>query len=95
MKETRRRFTAAFKAKVAIEALQERKTLSEISTEFRVHSNMIKRWKQEFVSRASEIFDTKAVSNDYESEQERLYAKIGKLEMEKEWLKKNSRKAGV
>jgi len=56
---------------------------------------MIKRWKQEFVSRASEIFDTKAVSNDNESEQERLYAKIGKLEMEKDWLKKISRKAGV
>jgi transposase len=95
MKETRRKFTAAFKAKLAIEALQERKTLAEISTEFGVHSNMIKRWKQEFVSRASEIFETKAVSNDNESEQERLYAKIGKLEMEKDWLKKISRKAGV
>jgi transposase-like protein len=92
MKETRRRFKAAFKATVAIEALRERKTLAEICTEFGIHPNMINRWKQEFVSRAPEIFETKATSNDFEVERETLYAKIGKLEMEKEWLKKISRK---
>lgn len=95
MKETRRRFSASFKAKVAIEALQERKTLSEMSSEFGVHANMIKRWKQEFVSRGSEIFENKAATNDFEVEREKLYAKIGKLEMEKEWLKKISKTAGV
>jgi transposase-like protein len=95
MKEKRRRFSSAFKAKVAIEALQERKTLSEMCSEFGVHANMIKRWKQEFVSRGSEIFENKAVSNDFDAEREKLYAKIGKLEMEKEWLKKTLKTAGA
>jgi len=95
MKETRRSFSAAFKAKVAIEALQERKTMAELTQQFGIHPNMIKRWKQEFVSRSSEIFETKAASNDFEAEREKLYAKIGKLEVEKEWLKKNLGRVGA
>jgi transposase len=95
MKETRRKFSAAFKAKVAIEALQERKTMAELTQQFGVHSNMIKRWKQEFISRSSEVFETKAASNDFEAEREKLFAKIGQLEMEKEWLKKISGRVGV
>lgn len=95
MKETRRRYSAEFKAKVAIEALQERRTMAELTQKYEVHANMIKRWKQEFVSRSTEIFETKAPSNDFEAEREKLYAKIGKLEMEKEWLKKISKKAGI
>ena len=67
MKETRRRFSAAFKAKVAIEALQERKTMAELSHQYGIHANMIKRWKQEFVSRSTEIFETKAATNDFEA----------------------------
>ena len=95
MKKTRRKFTAAFKAQVAIEAIQERKTLAEISEQYEVHPNMIQRWKKEFESRSSEIFETKSQTNDFEAEREKLYAKIGQLEMEKEWLKKISRRAGL
>lgn len=95
MKNTRRRFTAAFKAKIAIEALQERKTMAELSSHYGVHSNMIQRWKQEVLSRSIEIFETKSSSNDFEVEREKLYAKIGQLEMEKEWLKKISGRAGA
>ncbi len=95
MKGTRRSFSAAFKAKVAIEALQERKTMAELTQHFEIHANMIKRWKQEFVSRSSEIFESKATSNDFEVEREKLYAKIGKLEVEKEWLKKNLERVGA
>ena len=95
MKSTRRRFSAAFKAKVAIEALQERKTMAELSSQYGVHANMIQRWKQEMLSRSVEIFETKSSSNDFEVEREKLYAKIGQLEMEKEWLKKISGRAGA
>jgi transposase len=95
MKKTRRRYSAEFKAKVAIEALQERKTMAELTEQYGIHANMIKRWKQEFVSRSTEIFETKAPSDNIEAEREKLYAKIGKLEMEKEWLKKISRKDGA
>lgn len=45
MKIGRRVFTGAFKAQVALEALKERETLSELSKRFEIHPNMIKRWK--------------------------------------------------
>ncbi len=84
MKKTRRKFTAAFKAKVAIEALKERMTLSELSEQYEIHSNQIQKWKQEFVSRSTEIFETKAPEKNFESERKKLFAKIGELKMEKE-----------
>jgi transposase len=56
---------------------------------------MISKWKQEFVNRAGEIFETKAPEEESEREKERLYAKIGQLEMERDWLKKISKKMNL
>lgn len=95
MKKVRRNFSSAFKAQVALEAIKERETLAELSKRFEVHPNMISKWKQEFVERSSEIFNTKAPQENLEAEKERLFAKIGQLEMERDWLKKISRKAGL
>jgi transposase-like protein len=95
MTKTRKRYTAAFKAKVALEAIQERKTMSELVSEYGVHSNMIQRRKKEFISRSSEIFETKGPSFEDEKEKQKLFAKMGQLEMEKEWLKKISGRAGI
>jgi len=95
MKRGRRVFSGAFKAQVAIEAFKERETLAELSKRFEVHPNMIKRWKQELIDRSSEIFETKSPEDNSEVEKDRLYAKIGQLEMEREWLKKISRKGGL
>jgi len=95
MKRSRRIFSGAFKAQVAIEALKERDTLAELSKRFEVHPQVISKWKQEFVERSHEIFETKAPEENLEKEQERLYAKIGQLEMERDWLKKISKKAGL
>jgi transposase len=95
MKTERRKFSAAFKAQVAIEALKERETLAELSKRFDVHPNMISKWKQEFLDRSSEIFSTKAPEENFEVEKERLFAKIGQLEMERDWLKKISKRAGL
>ena len=95
MKKGRRVFSGAFKAQVAIEAFKERETLAELSKRFEVHPNMIKRWKQELIDRSSEIFETKSPEDNSEVEKDRLYARIGQLEMEREWLKKISRKAGL
>lgn len=96
MRAKRRKFTAAFKAQVVIEALKERLTLSEISTKFEVHHNMISKWKQEFLERAPEIFEGgKEPKEDFDAERDRLHAKIGELEMQRDWLKKISKKAGL
>ena len=89
MKKTRRKFSAEFKAKVAIEALKERETLQELALKFELHPNQISQWKQEFIEKSSQVFNNAKPSNHEEVEVSELYHKIGKLEMEKEFLKKN------
>ncbi|MBL7137898.1 MAG: transposase [Bacteroidales bacterium] len=95
MKTKRKKFTAAFKAEVAIAALKERESLAELSKRYEVHPNMISKWKQEFIDRSSEIFETQPPEVDFEAERETLYATIGKLEVERDWLKKISKRAGL
>ena len=95
MKAKRRKFTSAFKAKVAIEAIRERKTLAELSKEYEVHPNIITKWKKEFLERSSVVFETGPPQDDFEAEREKLFAKIGQLEVERDWLKKTSVKAGL
>jgi transposase len=94
MKKSRRKFTSAFKAKVAIEALKERETLADLSKRFEVHPTMISKWKQEFIELSVNVFETKS---DVEPgvDPEKLYAKIGQLEIENDFLKKSVRKAGL
>lgn len=94
MKGTRRKFNAAFKAKVAIEALKERESLAELSKRFEVHANIISKWKQEFVQGASAVFE-KEKDKLQEPDPEKLYAKIGKLELENEYLKKSLGRLGL
>jgi transposase len=94
MKQKRRKFSGAFKAKVAIEALKERETLAELSKRFEVHPNMISKWKQEFLERSAEVFDKKS-DDESEVDPEKLYAKIGQLEIENDFLKKSLNKIGL
>ena len=95
MKQTRRKFTGSFKAQVAIKALKERDSLSDLARRFEVQPNLILKWKKEFVDRSSEIFETKAPEEEYQVEKDRLYSKIGRLEMENDFLKKVSKKLGL
>ena len=95
MKAKRRKFSSGFKAKVAIEALKERATLAELSKQFEVSSSLISKWKQEFLDRSQEIFDTSRPETESEERMDHLYTKIGKLEVERDWLKKNLKKAGL
>ena len=95
MKTSRRKFSGAFKAQVAIEALKERESLAEIAKKYEVHPNMISKWKQEFLERAPEIFETKSPEQQTQVDVDKLYAKIGQLEMERDFLKKVSKKLGL
>jgi len=94
MKNSRRKFTGAFKAKVAIEALKERESLADLSKKFEVHATMISKWKQEFIENASVVFE-KDPDPENKADIEKLYSKIGKLEVEKDFLKKACLKAGL
>jgi len=87
----RRKFAAEFKAKVVLEALTERESLTEIAQKYQMHPNMISQWKKEFLSKAANVFGKGLnTPGDGEKEKERLYEKIGKLQMELDFLKKAS-----
>ncbi len=58
MKKSRRTFTSDFKAKVAIEAIKEIKTISELAQIYQVHPNLITQWKRAFLSGAGKVFDS-------------------------------------
>ena len=95
MKRMRRKCRNEFKAKVAIEALKERETLAKLALRFEVHQNQISQWKQEFLSNSSLVFvNGNAKVDKTEAEKEKLYTKIGRLEMEREFLKKSLTKLG-
>ena len=66
MKKSRRKFSAAFKAQVVIEALKERETLSELANRFEVSPNQISIWKREFLNHASNVFSTEKKKEDTE-----------------------------
>ncbi len=95
MKAKRKQYTSNFKAKVAIEALKEKETLAELSKRFEVHPTMIGKWKQDFLSRAASVFEKSAESESEEQiDPDQLYAKIGRLELENEFLKKSLKRLG-
>jgi putative transposase len=89
----RRTLSADFKAKVALAALQERRTISELAVQFGVHPTQIHTWKKQLVSEAVELFKDGRAAKDAATtatEQGELYEQIGRLKMELEWLKKKA-----
>jgi len=96
MKKVRRKFTASFKAQVALEALKERQTLAALAEKFELHPNQISQWKQEFLENSQKVFSgTEGKEKEQEVNLEALYAKIGQLEMERDFLKKSLKKSGL
>ena len=85
---TRRRFTAAFKARVALDALRGDKTIQEIATKHKVHPNQVSAWKRQAVDGLGEVFSNGAdrAGRDHETEVRDLHAKIGELMVERDFL---------
>lgn len=89
-KKSRRKFSADFKAKVALEAIRECHTVEELARQYELHPTQINTWKREFLAKAAAVFSGPDPEAEAEksAETERLYSKIGQLEMENDWLKK-------
>ena len=84
----RRRFTAEFKARVALEALRGDRTAQEIAAKHKVHPNQVSTWKRQAVDGLNEVFSNGAgrAHRDHEGEVRDLHAKIGELTVERDFL---------
>ena len=94
MAKKRKRQSAPFKAKVALAAIKEMKTVSELASQHGIHPNQMHQWKRKLLERAQEVFEKPGGSSRTAEEQDALiadlYEQIGRLKMELEWLKKKA-----
>jgi transposase len=94
MTTTRKRYSAKFKARVALEAIRGEKTLNQLGSQFQVHPVQIAQWRKSALEQLQELFvdGRTRKARDSEFNTDALYEQIGRLKMELEWLKK---KAGM
>jgi len=98
MKGKRRRHDPEFKARVAIEALKNIKTASQIAKEFEIHPAQVSDWKKQMLDGATDLFGggkKKSAEEDLEVEKNKLHAKIGELSIEVDFLRKKSKQLGL
>lgn len=87
-KTKRKRYSADFKAKVALEAIKGEQTTQELGSRYGLHPNLITNWKRQAIENLAETFSTKAErtrSND-DPQIKELHAKIGELTVERDFL---------
>jgi transposase-like protein len=92
-RRTRRTHNAAFKAKVALAALREDRTMAQLCEQFEVHANQISEWKKQLLERAATVFDQGRVAEPVDLAP--LHAKIGQLALENDFLESALTKAGL
>ena len=92
-RRTRRSHSPVFKAKVALAALREDKTMVELCKEFELHPTQINEWKRQLLDRAADVFDTAAPAEPVDLAP--LHAKIGQLALENDFLEGALTKAGL
>jgi transposase-like protein len=94
-KQTRRKFTPEFKARVALEAIKGQMTLAELAQKFEVNSVMISRWKTEAIENMALSFQARPEPAEEPVDVDKLFAQIGQLKVENDFLKKSCKKLGI
>jgi transposase len=84
----RKSHSSGFKTKVILEVLQERDTIQEIGKKYEIHPNQISTWKSQFIANANRVFEKGILKTDDDKEKDELYKKVGKLQVENDFLKK-------
>ena len=89
MSKKRNRYSAEFKAKVALAALRNDETMAELAARFGIHPTMFNSWKRSLVGSAADIFQKGHKSRKQnEAQVDELYRQIGKLQVERDFLSK-------
>jgi transposase-like protein len=90
MKTQRTRYSADFKAKLALEVIKGERTLNEIASDAHVHPNLLMQWKRQLLESLPAVFADKRIKENKEQEEKEahLYQQIGQLKVELDWLKK-------
>jgi len=88
MKQSRRKHSPSFKARVALEALKGEETIAELANRFEVHPNQIRKWRNSLAQGAAGIFggEESQKKKDDASLVARLYQQIGQLKVERDFL---------
>jgi transposase-like protein len=88
----RKTFSATVKVRAVIEAIRGEKTMNEIASAYGVHPNQLGQWKKQALEGLPNIFTDgrSRQRKDDESQRDRLYQQIGRLQVELDWLKKKS-----
>lgn len=89
MARRRKNRDAAFKARVALEAVKERETVSELAKRFQVHPTQIHEWKRRLIDQAAVAFEKESVKTAEGVDPAELYEQIGRLKVDLEFLKKS------
>ena len=92
MKNHRRKLSSKFKSKVTLDALKERESMSELASRHHLHPNQITTWKKTVIEGVESLFSRRQQSKEQREQQDehqRLLCKIGELQMENDYLKKN------
>lgn len=93
------KYDAAFKAKVAMEAMKEKETLAELSKRFNLSPSKITQWKEEFIKNAFQAFerpaDNKRELKKVKAENERLLRKVGQMTIDCDFFAKTCEDAGL
>ena len=89
---TKKNYTAAEKARIALEAVKGNLTINEITQKFGIHRTQILKWKKELLARLLELFSDGKKKRESEQQElvDQLYQQIGQLTVERDFLKKRS-----
>jgi transposase-like protein len=89
MSTSKRNHSVDFKTKVGLEAIKEKQTIEEIAHKYELHPSVVKNWKKIVIDNLSNCFSGESKANKVgEQDAKELYAQIGKLKVENDFLKK-------